>query len=94
MNPFSAIGNFFKKIGQLIGKAFQAASDNGLTDAIVAQALAKVKQLATSALTNAERREQAVSFLIGRGIPESIARLAVELAVQLAKKELDKVPGA
>ena len=52
-------------------------------------ALHFVREAATKYVDNTQRREWAVSQLMRRGIPESIARLAVELAVQLIKKELD-----
>jgi hypothetical protein len=91
MNPFKAIGKFFVQIGTLIRKAFQAAQAAGLTDDVVALVLPKVRELMNSTLDNATRREQAVSFLRERGVPEAIARLAVELAVRLVKAELAKV---
>jgi hypothetical protein len=37
---------------------------------------------------NATKREWAVAALIAAKVPESIARLAVELAVQVFKKKL------
>ena len=92
MNPFVAIGHFFKKIGQLVGKAIVAAGAAGLSDEILHLALGYVKSAAESQLDNDARREQVVSLLLGHGIPESICRLAVELAVRLAKSEVEKLP--
>ena len=38
-------------------------------------------------LDNAQRREFVVALLVAHGIPESLARLATELAVQILKSE-------
>jgi hypothetical protein len=73
---------FFKSIGSIIVRAFHSAAARGLTDAIVSQALDLVKTAAQGVLDNAGKREWVVAALVAKGIPESIARLAVELAVQ------------
>jgi len=86
MSFFSKIGEFF---GGLIKKAFNVATSSGLTDELVAKALVWVKAAAVKFVDNAAKREWAVAQLVKAKIPESIARLAVELAVQLFKKELD-----
>lgn len=88
MGFFGSIGSFFKKVGKLTGKAFLAAGGRGLTDEIVQVALTWVKMAATKTLDNTGKREFVVDILVSRGVPESIARIAVELAVQLFKKEL------
>ena len=87
MNPLKAIGRLFAGLGRLIAKAFTAAHRRGLTDAVVAHALGLAKQALGRFLESAERREWAVAQLRAdlNGIPESTARLAVELAVQMIK---------
>lgn len=92
MSFLGSIGSFFKKVGKLIGSAFLAAGGRGLTDSVVALALIFVKEAAGKFTDNTEKREYVVAILVKRGIPESIARLAVELAVSLFKKEIEKIP--
>lgn len=93
MSFLSAIGNAFKSLGKFILKAIGAASFNGLKDEIVQAALAYVKDAAARGLANDAAREYVVQALMKSGVPESLARLAVELAVQLFKKEIGKIPG-
>lgn len=81
---FKAIG---RGIGKLISKALGFAKDSGLSDKIVSMALEYVKGAAVSYLSNDEKRETVVLALKKHGIKESIARLAVEIAYQLYKKE-------
>ena len=83
--------SFFKKVSTIVSYALGHASTKGLTDDIVHLALEWVKVAATKELDNDSRREFVVKLLTNRGIPESVARLATELAVQLAKRELAKV---
>lgn len=84
MNPFAA---FLSAIGGLVQRAFKAAQDNGLTDEILKQALAWARVAATQFVDNDVRRAFVVKMLVSRGVPESIARIAVEAAVQLLKQE-------
>lgn len=91
MNFFKKVGRWFKNAGSLIWQALEAAGIRGLTDEIVALALIWVKEAAKKELDNAGKREWVVQQLVAKKVPESIARLAVELAVRLAKKELEKV---
>lgn len=91
MSFFGSIGDFFKKVGTLFVKAFKAAADNGLTDKIIQIALVYVEEAASKFTDSTEKREYVVALLVSKGIPESIARLAVELAVQLFKSETEKV---
>lgn len=90
MNPFKAIAGVFVKLGALIMKAAAAAQAAGLTDEIVAVALPYVRTANAKFVDNAERREWCVKQLAGKGVPESIARLAIEMAFQLYRKELAK----
>lgn len=92
MSIFGSIGSFFKKIGVGIGHAFVAAGGRGLTDDVLAVAVSLVRSYIGSSLDNTQKREAVVRLLMSRvHIPESIARLAVELAVQTVKAELAKV---
>ena len=79
-NPFGWLLGLLKKV-------FQAAKDNGLTDEIVQLALGYVKRAATDFTDNTQRREWVVGLLMAKGVPESLARFAVEAAVQLIKRE-------
>lgn len=91
MSVLSAIGGFFKKLGTWIKKGLVAAVGAGLTDEIVKAALGWVKVAADRFVDNGEKREFVVRMLTTRGIPEGVARLAVELAVQIYKKESAKL---
>lgn len=66
------------------------ALGKGLNAAIVKDALALVESAAASNLSNDSAREFVVDILVRRGIPESVARLAVELALQLFKTRSSK----
>ena len=79
--------DFFKALGRLAKRAFSVAQERGLTDDLIQMALGFVSQAAGELTDNDARREWVVQQLVQRGIPESIARLAVELAVQLFKKQ-------
>jgi hypothetical protein len=74
-------------IGRLAKKAFGFAQEAGLTDGLIEKALELVKDAATRFDDNADRREWVIAALRAIGIPENIARLALELAVQIWKKE-------
>lgn len=91
MSVFTKIGRWFAKAGSLIWHALEAAGIRGLSDEVVALALIWVKEAVKTGLDNTAKREWVVGQLVAKHVPESIARLAVELAVQAAKKELEKV---
>lgn len=76
----------FKDIEGFIGAAYRAANKSGLTEQAFAIALVWVRVAMEKFADNSQRREFVVEILVNRGIPESIARLAVELAVQWIKK--------
>ena len=84
-------GGLLSFVGTVIRNALGVAAGRGLTDALVKEALSWVKVAAGKELDNSARREFVVAILVAKGIPESVARLAVELAVQIAKHELTKV---
>lgn len=80
--------NVFGFLLGLVKRAFGYAKDNGLTDDLVELALKWVRVAAKQTVENPEKRELVVKILIGRGVPESVARIATELAYQLYKKEI------
>ena len=82
---------FFSKIKSVLAKAFQMVKDSGLTDELILIALPFVRVASTKYVDNAERREWVVAALMARKVPEGIARIAVELAYKLYKKELEKI---
>ena len=87
-----AIGKVFVAIGKALVKVFKVAEERGLTEDIVNQAEGLVGEAQRQFNDNATRREWAVAALIAAKVPESIARLAVELAVQVFKSKLAKQP--
>ena len=83
--------SFLKPLGALLKKAFNLAVDAGLTNDIVDLALKWVRVAQSKFTEDAKKREFVVKMLVSKGIPEGIARIAVELAVRLLKRELDKL---
>lgn len=79
--------NIFTWIGSLFKKAFNIAVERGLTDELLNDAKKMVIVAAGRFADNSEKREWVVKLLVLRGLPESVARFAVEAAVQLIKKE-------
>jgi hypothetical protein len=83
---------FLKPIGALLKKAFKLAVEVGVTDELIDLALKWARVAESKFVDNAEKREFVVKMLVAKtGVPESIARLAVELAMRLLKKELQKL---
>ena len=78
---------WLKAFGGLIKKALSLAGKVVPEETMVI-ALAFVREAAARYTDNAQRREWVVQQLQARGVPESIARLAVELAVRLFKAQL------
>lgn len=91
MSILSSIGGFFKKLGSLMKRGFLAASENGLTDPIVDQALQLAIEASQKFSDNETRRSWVIAALTKIKVPESIARIALELAVQLIKKGERKI---
>ena len=83
MNP---VFRFFTRIGKLLGQALGLIRDQ-ITDVDIERGKTLVIQAQTRFFDNSERREWVVRRLIAYGIPEFIARIVVELALRLAKKE-------
>lgn len=94
MSLFSTIATAFKKVKGLLAKAWGLAEAAGVNDEILEFALKWIRIANTKYIDNTERREFVVSLLVGKKIPESIARLIVELAYQLYRKEVSKKIGA
>lgn len=81
---------FFKSVGRLIKKALSYAKASGLTDDLIEIALPYVRKANEKFVDNASRREWVVAVLVARKVPESIARIVVELAYQIYRKEMKK----
>lgn len=83
------IGSFFKKIATYIGRAVHVVQQV-VPEELQAAAVEYVREATTRFIDNLERREAVVKQLQERfHVSESVARLTVELAVQIVKKELD-----
>lgn len=88
MNPLKALGRVFIGIGKGLLKVLRFAESRGLTDDLLDLAIGAVTNASVRFTSNDERREWAVGQLRNKGTPESIARLAVEAAVQAVKQRL------
>lgn len=85
--------SFFKNLGHFVSRTFGIIRKIVPEDQLV-QAIALAKEAATKYADNPTRRAWVIAQLISRGIPESIARLLVELAVQHLKADvIDKAAG-
>lgn len=83
-----SILGFFKAIGRGILKALQFAERHGLTDDLIDRALSLVTRAQLDFPDNDTRREWVVGQLTSQKVPESVARLAIELAVQAYKQRV------
>lgn len=84
-----------KFLKALVGKSsaiLKLAEADGLNKDVLVLAEDWVKVAATKAISDSAKREFVVGILVSKGVPESIARLAVELAYQAVKSELAKIP--
>lgn len=77
---FNPLG-WLKGLGKLIWKGLKHAKDLGLNDELMEKALALVKTAAGQDTSKSDKREWVVSVLMAGGVPQPLARLAVELAV-------------
>lgn len=93
MSFWSKVGNLFKQLGTTIAEALGQASIKGLTEEVVSVAKEWVKAAANKELDNNQKRDFVIAVLKKRFplLPESIIRLAIELAVQAMKKEIEKI---
>ena len=87
MNPLKVIGRLFSGLGKLILRGIKEAQARGLDDALVDHAMRLVREAALRYVDNAQRNEWAVTQLRKElaAIPESTAKLAIELALQNVK---------
>lgn len=88
MALLEAVRAFFRRLNMSIHHGLDLAKGRGLEDKLVAQALVWVRVAAQKFEEDEKRREWVVHVLEARGVSESIARLAVELAFQILKAEL------
>ena len=89
MSFWSKFGSIFNKLGSLAKEGLGYAANAGLTDDIIKLAVVWAKVAAKKAISNDQRREMVVDILIAKKVPESVARLAVELAVRIIKSRVD-----
>lgn len=88
--------DFLKRVGKFLAKALSIVKQV-VPEEVLVLAVAEARKYVNSTLTNAAKREAVVRALAAKfpQIPESVIRLAVELAVQILKREaneaLDKV---
>ncbi len=90
----SIFGNMFgwlKPLGGFLKKAIGFV-EKYVTDETIELAVGWVKVAEHTITDNDARREFVIKMLVGRGIPEHLARLAVELAVGIYKKEVEDTP--
>lgn len=79
--------DWLKKLGSVIRRAFGYAEEAGLTNGLVETALRLVREAAEKFATNEQRREWVVATLRALGVSERIARLALELAIVIWKRD-------
>lgn len=82
--------SFLKPLGSLITRAFNLVKAAGLDDDLVALALKHVRLANDRFVDPAEKREYVVAYLQKRGVPETVARIATELAYRLYKKQVEE----
>lgn len=89
MNIFRAIGRVFVGIGKGIVSALRFAEARGLTDDLVDLALRHVLRAQEQFDSNEARRRWVLQEIQRtRLVPDSIANIAIELAVQQYKKQV------
>lgn len=91
MNPFGFLGGLFKGLGRLIVRGLKEAQKRGLDDVLVDHAIGLARQAALKYVDGASRKKWALAQLKAdfKAIPSSTLNLAIELAVQNIKAELD-----
>lgn len=86
MSFLAEVGKFFKHLGSSVVAGLGYANAKGLTDEVVAMALAYVKEAAVTTLTNPEKRDQVEAKVAAvTHLPESVVALAVQIAVMAFK---------
>lgn len=88
MSLLSALGRLFLRLGPLVLKGLKAAHRSGLAEVVAKHALVFVTLAADQFVDNEDRREWAVQQVMEKlHVSESVARMAVEIAVQVYKDE-------
>lgn len=94
MDLITFVKKVFASSQSLVKKAWALVENAGINDDVLAFAMKWVRAAESKYVDNAEKREWVVALLKAQlKLPESVARLAVELAVRLVKAELAKVGG-
>ena len=88
---FGFFGKIFKPILSVLEVAWSFVKAAGLNDEVIELALKLVKTADMKFIDNVERREWVVSVLRKRGLPEGVARIAVEFAYRIYKAKKAKV---
>ena len=88
---FGFLGKIFKPILSVLEVAWNFVKAAGLNDEVIELALKLVKTADMKFIDNIERREWVVSVLRKRGLPEGVARIAVEFAYRIYKAKKAKV---
>lgn len=81
---------FFVGVGKMVGKGLGVVRDI-VTDDQLKAGVELVKRAEVRFLDNAQRREWVVRQLKAVGIPEAAARIIVELALKIAKREASQL---
>jgi hypothetical protein len=84
--------SWFNALTGWLRRSLAAASANGLTDELVRDAYWLAKKAAETIddptdAVEAKRRAFVIAQLTAKGVPESIARFALEAAIQILKRE-------
>ena len=82
----------FRSLGSFLVKVFRFAEAHGLSDDIMDLAFSLVTKAQVRFEDSAARREWVVTQLRTNGLSESLARFAVEAAVQAYKAKLRPAP--
>jgi hypothetical protein len=77
-----------RALGRFAARAFGYARSSGLTDDVLDLAYQHVVKAAQLFVENKDKRNWVLLKLQDQGVSESLARLAIELAVQLLKKKV------
>lgn len=96
MEFLKVLKSFVTHLGSAVLQALGHATARGLSDAVLNSAIGFVKDAATaegSVLNNVEKKNYVAKKLVVLfHLPESVANLAVELAVQAVKAEIAAIP--
>ena len=84
------IKGLFKFIGKGFKQIWGVIEGLGIDDELIEFALKWIRIADQKYVDNDQRREWVVGVLKGRNLPDSIARLVVELAFQVYRKEKKK----